>query len=128
MSEFMEDSGLSKEDLSELAANFKQYKSTGDLPDIFGRDVPYDHELTPQLILQEEVQHLHLKEEESDWTVRTIQFNRTSDSHLVYCQGFTNPDSYLFIVLFSQNAHEEARNRNIMALIGDTAERFRQLH
>lgn len=115
---------LTPQDLDDLTKDFLHYKESSLCPDYFGRDVAYDHPHTPTVVLQEDVRHIHLVEH-SAWAVRLMQFNRTSDRHLVYCQGFFNPDCYLLITLLSPNAHEQAKINNIMRKIGEQAEIFR---
>lgn len=119
---------LSAEQLEQLVADFRIYKETNQLPDTFGRDVKYDHPNTYPLIRAEEVAHIHLTDREHLWPLHLVQFKRTSDIHLVYCQGVTEPTHYLLIAILMPNAHEQARQNNVMANIGKMAERFRQSH
>jgi mRNA interferase YafO len=116
---------LTPEELSDLADDFHQYKKTSTPANYFGRDVPYNDQLTPPLIRQEEVAHLHL--------VNPVhgrrscpQFNRTSDNHLVYCQGFFNREQYLLMLILKPNAHEQARNHNTMYKLAKMASNFRE--
>lgn len=111
-------------DLDDLINDFRKYKESGLCPDYFGRDVAYDHPHTPSLILQEDVRHVHLSEFGA-WPVRLMQFNRTSDRHLVYCQGAIHRECYLLITLLSPDAHEQATVSNVMRKIGEQAEIFR---
>ncbi len=119
---------LMAEQLEQLVTDFRAYKGTGLLPDTFGRDVKYDHPHTYPLVRAEEVAHIHLTDSEHLWPVHYIQFKRTSDIHLVYCQGASDPEHYLLIAILAPDAHEQARQNNVMANIGKMAERFRQLH
>ena len=115
---------LKERDVDDLVHDFRKYKESGYCPDYFGRDVPYDHPHTPSLILQEDVHHIHLAEYGA-WPVRLMQFNRTSDRHLVYCQGAIHSECYLLITLFSPDAHKQAKTSNVMRKIGEQAEVFR---
>lgn len=115
---------LSQSELVALKEDFRHYKETGALPDSFGRDVPYDSDVTLPLLRSEDVCHLHLAEDRP-WPVSLVQFSRTSDTHLIYCQGFSNPDFYLLITVLSPDAHNQARNNSVMHNIGLIAERFR---
>jgi mRNA interferase YafO len=99
---------------------------TGQLPDTFGRDVPYDHPHTLPLMLAEEVKHIHLADGENPWPVRAIQYHRTSDVHLVYCSGAMHDDHYLLIAILSPDAHAQAKDNNLMTRLGRAAELFRQ--
>jgi len=116
---------LTEVELSPLIADFKQYKLTGVVPDTFGRDELYNHSNSLPIIKAEEVQHIHLLNEEKYWPIYAVQFNKTSDTHLVYCQGEANPGCYLLIAILSPNAHEQARNNSVMYNMGKMAEKFR---
>jgi len=105
---------LTENELNELISDFRQYKLTGVVPDTFGRDGLYDHPNSLPILKSEEVQHLHLLDDEKHWSVYVIQFNKTSDEHLVYCQGETNSDCYLLITILAPNAHQQARNNSVM--------------
>ena len=111
--------------LSDLKDDFKRYKETGILPSNFGRDAQYNHMDTMSIVKQEQIAHVHLDEPDNSWSIKSVQFNRTSDTHLVYCQGFYQENCYLLMALLSPNAHEQAWNRNIMHNLGKMAEKFR---
>lgn len=115
---------LPEQDLNDLVQDFKAYKSDSGRPSTFGRDALYDHPNTYPPVRQEEVRHIHLADP-SYWPVRALQFNRTSDEHLVYCQGIRDKNCYLLIQLLSPDAHDQARNNNIMAVIAKEAGKFR---
>jgi mRNA interferase YafO len=117
---------LTDEELDDLVADFKSYKLTGNPPDHFGRDVPYDHPNTLPSVLSEEIQHIHLGNEDNPLPIKKIQFHRTSDIHLVYCQGSFNDNTYLLMTILSPEAHEKAKSRDIMYRLGVMAEKFRQ--
>ena len=112
-------------ELTSLESDFIQYKSTGDTPESFGRDVPYDHPNTLPILQAGEVYHLHLADPEKPWLHRKMQYYRTSDTHLVYCQAILKDHCYLLIAILKPNAHEQARSNNIMHKIGLVAEKFR---
>lgn len=113
------------EKLDALILDFEKYKSTGKVPRQFGRDVPYDHPNTPPTVRFEQVKHLHLLDG-SNHSLHAVQFHRTSDVHLVYCQGAMNDNCYLLITILTPDGHAQARNRNIMSNIGEIAARFRE--
>lgn len=71
------------------------------------------------------MQHIHLIEP-CNWPANILQFNRTSDTHLVYWQGFWDRDCYLLIQILSPDAHNKARNNNVMRKIGEIASKFRE--
>ncbi len=112
-------------DLAALKDDFKKYKESGKLPGNFGRDVLYNHPNTLPIVLQEKISHIHLEDPDKPWHFRTLQFNRTSDIHLVYCRGFYNENCYLLMALLSPDAHNQALNRTIMFNLGKMAEQFR---
>lgn len=116
---------LTDEEQTQLVEDFRRYRTTGELPDTFGRDAPYDHPHTLPTVLAEEIRHIHLAEEHP-WPVHSIQYQRTSDVHLIYCQGALHDDHYLLIAILAPNAHEQARDNNMMMKLGLTAEKFRQ--
>jgi mRNA interferase YafO len=96
------------------------------LPENFGRDAPYDHPDSPRLVLEEEVQHIHLQDPEKPWPIHAIQFYKTSDlAHLVYCQGAIDPECYLLIAILAPEPHKQARENQVMINLGVTAEKFR---
>lgn len=115
---------LSQQELANLVADFRAYKAGEGLPDTFGRDALYDHPHTYPLVREEEVQHIHLVDP-SYWPVYSLRFQRTSDEHLVYCQGLHDENCYLLIQILRPDAHDQARNNNIMRVIATEAGKFR---
>ncbi|MHA7879652.1 MAG: type II toxin-antitoxin system YafO family toxin [Saccharospirillum sp.] len=111
-----------------LVQDFKRYKTTGDLPDTFGRDAPFDHPHTLPLALQERVFHLHLASANVVWKSNTPQYARTSDEHLIYCAGAVEENCFLLIAILSPDAHQQARDNNVMYKLARTAELFRMKH
>ena len=101
---------LSDEELSSLVNDFKIYKSTGMLPDCFGRDVAYDHANTLPIVKAENIRHIHLGHSQIGSRRHPFlglrQFDRTSDVHLVYCQGAANDDIYLLMTILKPDGHE----------------------
>ena len=112
-------------DLAALKKDFKQYKDTNIPPSNFGRDAEYNHPNTLPSVRQEKVAHIHLEEPDKPWDVHAVQFNKTSDTHLVYCRGFHDENCYLLMALLTPDAHEQARNRTIMYKLAKMAEKFR---
>lgn len=105
-----------------LSDEFRVYVESGELPISFGRDEPYD--LIPS-IRATGLRHIHIRDKTSKrWHLRTMQFNRKSDTALVYCQGYKNPDHYLLIAFF-ENAHVVARDLLYIMKLGDIADDFR---
>ena len=116
---------LTEIELESLVRDFKIYKSEGVLPDLFGRDVLYDHPNTMPIVKHEAVQHIHLADADNPWPLHAIQFSKTSDSHLIYCQGASDLNSYALITILSPNAHEQTKSNSIMYRLGVIAGQFR---
>ena len=117
---------LTPSELNTLVEDFRGYKAGGGLPDLLGRDVPYDHPHTLPIIKNEEVWHLHLADPEQPWpTLQLMQLKKTSDIHLVYCQGGIDQSLYLLMTILSPNAHDQANNNTLMFQLGTMAENFR---
>lgn len=119
---------LFDDELNALVEDFKSYKLTGNPPEHFGRDVPYDHPNTLPIVLSEEVQHIHLGSEDNPLPIQKIQFHRTSGIHLVYCQGATDVNCYLLMTILSPDGHQQAKSRDIMYKLGVMAEKFRHIY
>ncbi|REL28020.1 type II toxin-antitoxin system YafO family toxin [Thalassotalea euphylliae] len=118
-------STLSELELDNLVNDFKSYKLTGTAPQYLGRDVPYDHPGTLPTVLAEEVQHIHLGNQDNPLPLNKIQYHRTSDVHLVYCQGALDGNCYLLMAILAPDAHNQAKSRDIMFKLGTMAEKFR---
>lgn len=116
---------MNDEELDALVDDFKSYKLTGNAPDHFGRDVPYDHPNTLPVILAEKVQHIHLGSEDKPLPLKKVQFYQTSDIHLVYCQGSSDENCYLLMAVLAPDGHEQAKSRDVMYKLGVMAEKFR---
>ncbi len=117
---------LTADELAQLEQDFRQYKETGLAPDTFGRDELFDHPHTLPLVKSEDLRHIHLASPEQPFPLQKLQFFRTSDNHLIYCQGFLQSDHYLLITILAPDAHEQERNNEIMYRLGKIAEAFRQ--
>ena len=116
---------LTESELHSLTKDFRCYKETGEKPDFFGRDEAYEHPNTLPTLRSEEVKRIHLAANDAPF-LSSIQFYQTSDKHLVYCQGWNEPNCFLLIAMLAPDAHEQARNRPIMHNWGLIAEKFRQ--
>lgn len=119
---------LTEAELDALVIDFKSYKLTGNAPEFFGRDVPYDHPNNLPIVLAEKIQHIHLGNEDAPLPLKKVQFYKTSDTHLVYCQGALNANCYLLMTILSPDGHEQAKSRDIMFKLGIMAEKFRNQH
>ncbi len=116
---------MSENELTALSADFKRYLSRVPLEFQFGRDELYDHQHTLPIVRTEEVRHVHLADPNKPWRAGIKGYRRTSDHHIVYCQGASDEEIYLLIALLSPDAHEQAKNNSIMYNIGIEAEKFR---
>jgi len=109
-----------------LKEDFKNYKESNLLPDTFGRDAPYNHMNSLPIVKTEELAHIHIKENNKSWPINAIQFNRTSDTHLIYCHGSIDSNCYLLMAILSPDAHVQSRDNSIMYSLGKMAEKFRE--
>ena len=112
-------------DSQQLKDDFAQYKDSGIPPFTFGRDAEYNHPNGPSIVRIEKISHIHIEDPLNPWPRHARQYTKTSDTHLVYCQGFYDADCYLLMAILSPNAHEQALNNNIMHKLGKMAEKFR---
>jgi len=78
------------------------------------------------VVKNEDIKHIHLGSEDKPLSIKKIQFYRTSDIHLVYCQSVLDDDVFLLMTILSPDGHEQARNRDIMYKLGKMAELFMQ--
>ncbi len=120
------------DELEALVKEFAAYKRTGKLPITFGRDFPYDW---PRSAVDSELQHLHLHDAsvKRPW-LNLVQYRRTSDTCLVYCQGSRQVDHYLLIALLrftgdpATGAHARQRKVTYMMELAEIAEKFRRVY
>lgn len=85
-SEFKE--SLDKENLDLVVSRFKEYKITGVPHETFGRDTTYDF---PDKVKKAGMYHIHVKDNTSKkWPLKRISFDKTSNTALIYCEGFFN--------------------------------------
>ena len=112
--------GLGQAELQDVVAKFKGYKESGDPKAFFGRDTTFDR---PQSVVSAGMKHVHLNEGRP-WGVRVLQYGRTSDMHIVYCQGFNDSNCYLLITLL-KGAHAKYRDNLYMMGLSDVASGFR---
>lgn len=117
---------LTPEELKCLEDDFRHYKATGVLPDLFGRDVPYNHPNTLYSVKAEELWHIHLLSGDATWPANCKkQEDKTSDDHLVYCPAYQASNCFLLIAILSPDAHAQARKNQIMLNLAKMAENFR---
>lgn len=115
---------LDKENLDLLVSRFKEYKRTGVPHETFGRDTTYDF---PNKVKQAGMHHIHVKDRTSrKWTLKKISFDKTSNTALIYCEGFFNRN-YFLLLGFLTDAHSVyARNPHYLLELSDIADRFRE--
>ncbi|RPH30468.1 hypothetical protein EHN07_02205 [Buttiauxella warmboldiae] len=114
-----------------LLEDFKLYKATGKLPDYFGRDTAYDR---PNDIQDSGLWHIHLSLGNDKFKVnpksrtatdqKTMQWNRTSDTALVYAKGLLDENSYSLIAVFTPSAHNKAKDYDRMRILAEYARKF----
>ncbi len=121
-----------KENLGEqktkaLVDDFKAYKEGKGLPVTFGRDVPYSFTHNRSYL---ELQHLHFKK--NGFSLKLVQFKRTSGYVLVYCPGFFDRNTFLLIAIIKHWDHNKPneiagtdRDTGLMDELEKIAEGFR---
>lgn len=119
---------------SRLLADFIRYKSTGELPDYFGRDTLYDD---PEDIRDAELRHIHFEIGTHvfgplpKWVDLTdkqaIQWERTNNTALVYARNLLDENQYTLIAVFTPYAHETAREYPKMRELAGYARKFSEL-
>ena len=122
-----------KESLGELKTkslvdDFRAYKNGKGLPATFGRDVPYDFTHSRSYL---ELQHLHFKER--GFSLKLVQFRRTSGYVLVYCPGFFDRTIFLLIAIIKHWDYRKPnevdgtdRDSNLMTRLESISEGFRE--
>ncbi|WP_221797512.1 type II toxin-antitoxin system YafO family toxin [Oceanobacter mangrovi] len=117
---------MTKECFDSIIHDFKSYKSTGVRPDQFGRDTSYDFS---QSVADAGLRHKHVKDKSSiNWHLKRLDYDRASNTALIYCEGFFNPNEYLLLG-FLRNAHETYNeNRFYLLDLAAVAEEFRELY
>ena len=117
---------MTPEELGQLSKDFEQYKESCIPADYFGRDALYNHINSSPLVLSSELQHIHILTPSKALTDKRRQFNKTSDDHLVYCNGYYSNQAYLLISLLSPDAHTQSRNNHVMYSLAKVADKFRE--
>lgn len=110
---------VSASELSAIAKLFSQYKESGIAPGEFGRDTDFKD---PHSAIVAKLMHIHV--DDGTFKMKAVQFGRTSDTFLIYCQGQVSKDNYLLID-FIANAHVRTRKITYMADLAEIAEKFR---
>ena len=110
---------LPSADLGSIAKKFKLYKESRDPRTDFGRDADFKD---PQSAISAKLMHVHLND--GRFNMKVVQFGRTSDTFLIYCQGHVSPNNYLLIDLIT-NAHVRCRKITFISELADIAEKFR---
>lgn len=113
-----------------LLDDFAAYKSTSQLPHYFGRDTDYSR---PDDIIGSGLMHIHLGLHEvklvtpqgKEIDSSTKQWDRTSDSALLYAQNLLDENQYSLIALFDPAAHKKAQDYERMRLLASYAKEFR---
>lgn len=112
-----------EEKLSTLVEMFREYKKTGVPHAAFGRDTTYDF---PSTVKQAGMSHIHVKDSTSkNWNLKRISYDRTSDTALIYCEGFIYRN-YFLLLGFLENAHSAyIRKPQYLLDLAEIAEQFR---
>lgn len=112
------DKSLSAQDLAFLIRIFKGSRE-GESPIYLGKDVPYHR---PNRCASSGLRHVHVLDnvDPREWARA-----RTSDSHLVYTNGYFNANVYYLIAFLSPDAHDQARDMMRLSYFCDIADDFR---
>lgn len=118
---------------SQLLADFIAYKSTGNLPDYFGRDTLYSD---PEDIRDAELRHIHFELGKQvfgplpKWIdlsdKQAVQWERTTNTALVYARHLLDENHYTLMAVFTPYAHEYAREEWRMRELAGYARKFSQ--
>lgn len=100
---------------------FQNYKTTGILPTIFGREALLER---PEKARSEEVFHIHLNL--SGFPAKTRPYDRKSNIWLLYTRGFWDMNKYHLLAILEPDAHEQARKISFIGQFADLAEKFRE--
>jgi mRNA interferase YafO len=116
----------------QLLDDFIIYKSTGRLPDYFGRDTLYTD---PSDIQDAELRHIHFEvgndkfKLPTGWrnlTSQQLQWVKTTNTALVYTKHLLNEDHYSLIAVFTPLAHMKARDYGRMRVLAGYARKFHE--
>ncbi|TPD93606.1 hypothetical protein FJP68_14555 [Pantoea vagans] len=112
-----------------ILQDFQRYKATGELPNYFGRDVAYTQ---PHSAFRSGLMHIHLCLPPNSFPKKRPQSDRVckrddpeQDACLVYVQGELYEDRYSLIAIMHPNAHEMARQHDVMSYLSRVAQEFR---
>lgn len=112
-----------------ILQDFKRYKGTGELPHYFGRDVAYTQ---PYGAFRAGLMHIHLCLPPNSFPKNRPQPDRVcrkgdpeNDACLVYVQGELYENNYSLIAIMHPDAHEKARQADIMSYLARVAQDFR---
>jgi Toxin YafO, type II toxin-antitoxin system len=127
---------LSPKQLQALMTEFRQLKESTNRPAIFGRDTPFNR---PSSVVFAGLQHVHVhpnfltnepinsfSNRLPTWNLKAVQMNQTSDTWLIYCQGWRDPNNYLLIAFWENDAHQQAKRTTLMLALAEEAEKFRK--
>lgn len=113
----------------DIKAEFLQYKSTGELPSIFGREVPY---VEPFAAYRAQLMHIHLKLPPETFPENLPQHDRTCnsmrDAALVYVRGELEENRYCLFGVLYPHAHAKARDEKMMRYLARLAQAFRDTY
>ncbi len=111
---------MDESELQLIVSKFRDYKESGNAQNYFGRDVSFNR---PEPVRSAGLMHVHVNEGKP-WAIRLLQFDRTSDTHIVYCTGYFQTNCYLLIALL-QGAHAKYQDNLLMLSLADIASDFR---
>lgn len=113
--------------ITQIAREFKLYKTTGQLGTYIGKDVDIARPLSAK---QNELMHIHLFPKRL--IVRGIplrQDKRTSDIFLIYCEGLVDTNIFCLVDIIWNEAHQKLRDEKyVRDNLVSVAERFREAY
>ncbi|WP_018691525.1 type II toxin-antitoxin system YafO family toxin [Algicola sagamiensis] len=118
---------LPREQVKILSDKFKMFINTGELVEDFGKDSEYTY---PPSVKMSGLRHIHLRDSTSSKDFNRIKIlrYRTSNTALVYCAGYSNPNHYLLIAVID-GAHERCREQHTLLLeYASVADKFQNKH
>ena len=126
---------LDSEQLSRLVIEFKKYQNSSEAGEYFGRDASLDR---PQSAKFAELQHIHTHpnfltglpvnmqtNQLRTWRIHGRQYDKRSDSWLIYCHGVRMQDNILLLAFLKDDAHSRANQVSFIGQLADEAEAWR---
>jgi mRNA interferase YafO len=70
--------------------------------------------------------HIHVQDKTSrGWSLKKVSFYNTSNTALIYCEGFFNKNNFLLLAFLNDAHGVYVRNPQYLLELSDIADRFR---